>query len=805
MILAAVFLLSASSLAFEVLLTRIFSISQWNHLSFMVISIALFGFAASGTFLGILDARKQGWEKLLSTDHSHQILSLLYSLTAILSYIVLNRMPLDFFRLELEPVQALYLLAAYLILCLPFFLAGLIVSLAYVLIPDKTGRTYLATMTGSAVGAFAPFVLVPFCGEGPLIILVSLIPLVILPFPGRGVKPLMPDYRRSGKPYFIMLLAGIGWALTAVFFIFHDNGAMIHVRPSAYKFLSQMLKYPNTRIAETAFSLKGRIDRVESPYVRFAPGLSLKYTEKLPDQWVAFKDADDPFVFFDSGQVRKTRFGAGTLSFAGYHLIPDAERTLIIQSGGGSAIACAIASGVRNIQVVENNPHIAELIRRHYGLAVIDGNSKTFLKHTDERFDVIQIENWGPSIPGAAALTQNHLFTVASLKSCLEHLSSRGVLIISRKLLLPPADSLRLWSSAYESLKMMNSVNPGQHIAMLRNWDTFTLIVSLPPLGPRAEKLKDFARQWNFDLVYLPVLSEASANRYSMFDRPFHFLEISRLARAYETGNQKRHFSEYFLDVKPQTDDRPFPSRFLKWSGFQESYQASGSRFYPLFMSGEIVAWVVFIEALIVSVVLLLMPLLAIRARGRRFPVRSSIFFLSVGAGFMFVEMFFIKVYTLLFADPVISFTMVITGVLVFSGVGGYLSGRIDMPRLRYGLAGLIACLVIGYFSVYAVVDRLFALSLTAQYVWAFALLLPAGLLMGLPFPVAMQRGLESPFQRAHAWAANGCASVLASILSVQVALNFGISTIMLAAVCSYLISLFSARGPVKAVVRKNE
>ncbi len=399
MILAAVFLLSASSLAFEVLLTRIFSISQWNHLSFMVISIALFGFAASGTFLGILNARKKGWEKHLSSDHSHKILSLLYSLTAILSYIVLNRMPLDYFRLALEPVQALYLLSAYLILCLPFFLAGLIVSLAYVLMPDKTGRTYLATMTGSAVGAFAPFILVPFCGEGPLMVLVSLIPLVILPFSGRGLKFRPPHNRDFGKPYFIMLLVGIGWTLTAVFFMFHDNGAMIHVRPSAYKSLSQMLKYPNTRISETAFSLKGRIDQVTSPYVRFAPGLSLKYTEKLPDQWVAFKDADDPFVFFDSDQIRKTRFVAGTLSFAGYHLMPNAEKTLIIQSGGGSAIACAIASGVRNIQVVENNPHIAELIRRHYGLGVIDGNSKTFLRQVDERFDVIHIENWGLSMP----------------------------------------------------------------------------------------------------------------------------------------------------------------------------------------------------------------------------------------------------------------------------------------------------------------------------------------------------------------------------------------------------------------------
>ena len=48
MTLFAVFLLSVSALSFEVVLTRVFSISQWNHLSFMVISVALFGFAASG-------------------------------------------------------------------------------------------------------------------------------------------------------------------------------------------------------------------------------------------------------------------------------------------------------------------------------------------------------------------------------------------------------------------------------------------------------------------------------------------------------------------------------------------------------------------------------------------------------------------------------------------------------------------------------------------------------------------------------------------------------------------------------------
>jgi hypothetical protein len=114
MILTAVFLLSLSALSFEILLVRSFSITQWNHLSFMVISITLFGFAAGGTCLNIIDIRKKTWEKHLSSFENIHIFTILYTLSAIVSFIVLNRIPLDYFRLPLEPIQALYLLTAYL-------------------------------------------------------------------------------------------------------------------------------------------------------------------------------------------------------------------------------------------------------------------------------------------------------------------------------------------------------------------------------------------------------------------------------------------------------------------------------------------------------------------------------------------------------------------------------------------------------------------------------------------------------------------------------------------------------------------
>ena len=153
MILFAVFLLSLSALAFEVLLTRVFSIGQWNHLSFMVISITLFGFAAGGTFLNIIDARKKGWEKRLLSAGPLTTFIMLYSLTAIISYIVLNQIPLDYFRLPLELIQIFYLLAVYLLLALPFFFTGLVVTLAYAYIPEKTGFVYFSSMAGSACGA----------------------------------------------------------------------------------------------------------------------------------------------------------------------------------------------------------------------------------------------------------------------------------------------------------------------------------------------------------------------------------------------------------------------------------------------------------------------------------------------------------------------------------------------------------------------------------------------------------------------------------------------------------------------------
>ena len=65
---------------------------------------------------------------------------------------------------------------------------------------------------------------------------------------------------------------------------------------------------------------------------------------------------------------------------------------------------------------------------------------------------------------------------------------------------------------------------------------------------------------------------------------------------------------------------------------------------------------------------------------------------------------------------------------------------------------------------------------------------------MGLPFPIGMRDLLDTSVQRAYAWSLNGCASILTSIASAQLAIIFGISSLLGCAIAAYLIVILSWR-----------
>ena len=74
---------------------------------------------------------------------------------------------------------------------------------------------------------------------------------------------------------------------------------------------------------------------------------------------------------------------------------------------------------------------------------------------------------------------------------------------------------------------------------------------------------------------------------------------------------------------------------------------------------------VVFFEALIVALFLLIIPMV-LSTRGIQKPALSQVvYFFAVGVGFMFAEIYFIKRFIILLGDPVVSFTLVVAGILL--------------------------------------------------------------------------------------------------------------------------------------------
>jgi len=171
-------------------------------------------------------------------------------------------------------------------------------------------------------------------------------------------------------------------------------------------------------------------------------------------------------------------------------------------------------------------------------------------------------------------------------------------------------------------------------------------------------------------------------------------------------------------------------------------------------------------------------------------------YFFAVGAGFMFLELYFIKAFILLFHDPVISLAVVLASLLLSSGAGGYCSRWLSSAHLAKALCSLVVlCLL-----MLAAMDGLLSWLLRLPLMWAYLLVpvltFPAGFMIGLPFTLGMQHLAKTPVDKAYAWAVNGCASVLASIGSAQLALIAGVPLIMACAGGAYAVAYLSIAKP---------
>ena len=777
-------------MAYEALLVRFFSLSQWNHLTFLVLGVALLGFSASGVVLAVLVSRRPRASAVLRRPAGIAVLLAALSLAVLGSFAALRAMDLDYFRIPLELGQLALLAVSFLVLSVPFAIAGLVTAFAYADPDIPAGRTYLAAMAGSGLGAVAPVGLLPAFGIAGAVAAIAGVPALLA---------IATGWRRAGRERRMQgALAGAAAAAVAIGSL--ATGLIGEVTPSSYKLGYQALQFPETEVVERRTTIRGRYERLQGPALRFAPGLSLRWMERFPRQDALLTDGDASlFVPRDPD----SRYAGDLLGSVGSALVNDARNALVLQASGGTALPIVVQAGVPRITVVDSSAWRAAAVRaavKELGwdgpVSVHRSSLRGFTARAAERYDLIYLDHAGASVPGVESLSRQFTLTTDALRSYLDLLTDDGVLVLGRKLSLPPSTSVRAAATALAALDGRTQT-PERHLAMLRSFESFVLAVSRAPLSAeRLAALRSFADERGFDLVYLSGMSSDEANRFAVLVEPHYQVAVGELVAAWREGRAGAWFRAQVLDVAPRRDGRPFFSHTLRWARIGELAAALGGRWFGFLLSAEVVvAAVIGISALAAA---LLLALPAAAGRGRLSPSVFA-YFLAVGAGYIWAELALIGVFTLLVGDPVVSVVVVLSAMLTLSGLGGLASARIGIERLPVVPLLIAALLAVAALAAFPLVRWLLALPAVLRVAGAALLLAVVAVPLGLPFPAGMRLLAPQPYATARAWAANGAASVVGAALAPQLAWDLGIPALGVLASVVYLGTALAAR---RAAVR---
>ncbi|MBU0705447.1 MAG: hypothetical protein KKC18_16475, partial [Chloroflexi bacterium] len=345
---AGLFLLSAATLIFEINLTRIFSVAQFYHFSFLIVSLALLGFGASGTFLSLFPhLRERDPARVLP------VLSWGFALTAAGSYALTLYLPFDSFRIAHDWRQGAVLALHYVALATPFFCCGTAVGLLLAARPQDANRTYAANMIGSAVGCLIAVVAPSLLGgEGTVLLSAALGILAALTF---QLQVASVQVRKS---------AGIQVALLLVFFVAALRlPPFLEIRISPYKSLSYLLLYPDAELVSQRWNGFSRVDVVRSASIRSLPGRGFVCAGQPPLQLGLTVDGDDlSTISHVPPGFTALEHTDCLLTALPYRLRPSA-RALVLGPRGGFDVLTALAEGAQRVTAVEPNPLIVEAVR----------------------------------------------------------------------------------------------------------------------------------------------------------------------------------------------------------------------------------------------------------------------------------------------------------------------------------------------------------------------------------------------------------------------------------------------------------
>jgi hypothetical protein len=248
------------------------------------------------------------------------------------------------------------------------------------------------------------------------------------------------------------------------------------------------------------------------------------------------------------------------------------------------------------------------------------------------------------------------------------------------------------------------------------------------------------------------------------------------------------------FDLRPITLDRPAFYAILRLD--QLGTVLRRLEVLPQPEISGLVNLAVLAQAVVIAILVLLVPAIAPRRiRERAVGVlRPIIYFPALGLGFLFIEIYLIGQASLWLHDRTSGFALVLTGMLVFSGLGSLLADRLyRTPRRATAVATLIVVIWIAAALAFLRPLMLETLSLpwAARAALVLAVAAPVSLALGLMFPLGLALLGGGPMLP-WAWALNGAFSVVATPLANLIARQAGFDRVLLGAAMLYVLALMA-------------
>jgi hypothetical protein len=694
-------LISATTLAYEILLMRLFSIIQWHHFAYMIISLALLGYGISGTLVALLQKTFKRYFQF-----TYPFLLFLFSIASFSCFLVAQHIAFNPEAILWDRQQIYYLITIFILLSIPFIVAASGICLLFVQYPNQIAKIYAIDLLGAGLGSMGIILLLFYVFPLTALLLVSLGGLLatliavweingltIIRFWKAPFRSNTSYWKKQGLLFFFLLAY-----IMAVTFIY--NSTLWQLKLSPYKELSKLLNISGTKIIEQQSSPMGLLSIVQSPQIpfRFAPGLSLYNSQEPPEQLGLFSDASNmTAITHYPMEIEKLVYLDQVTSALPYHL-SQIKQLLIVGSGGGSDILQALFHKTKHIDALELNPQIINLLSNKFnqysGFLYSQNNINVYAQdvrgflnkkqnENNKYYDLIQIsliDSFKASASGLSALNESYLYTVEAIKTYLQHLNQDGYLSISRWVKTPPRDSIKIFATAIEALAHSQIPAQSQHLILIRGWQTATLLIKKSPYTAlEINRLKQFCQQRAFDLAWYPGIQSSETNQFNQFRQPWFY----QAAKSLLSDSKLQFLEDYKYNVSPATDDKPFFHHFFKWSVLEELLSLHEQGGYALLEMAYIVLLATLIIAIISSIILILLPLLIFNFRSKtkkKFllpaveQLRLFIYFFSIGLAFLFIEIAMMQKFILFLHHPIYSIPVVLTAFMIFAGFGSALT-----------------------------------------------------------------------------------------------------------------------------------